>query len=308
MILLWGLREDGPLGGVLAELEYLDEPVLFVDQRAVLQSEITVDVDGAVTGTVRVAGVSADLESVAAAYVRPYDSWRINPVARAGRDSPAGRHAVSFDEALWLWAELTPARMLNRPSAMASNSSKPRQAMTIAAHGFGVPETLITTDADAVGAFRARHGTVVYKSVSGTRSIVTRLTGDHEQRMADLAHCPTQFQQYVAGTDYRVHVVGDEVFCARIDSEADDYRYGGRQGLPVSVEPDTLPDDWPDRCRALAAGLNFLLAGIDLRCTPDGAWYCFEVNPSPAFTFYDRRGQGIARAVGRVLADPGYVL
>lgn len=308
MILLWGLREDGPLSGVLAELEYLDASLLFVDQRAVLQSEITLNVDRAVSGTVRVAGVSVDLESVTAAYVRPYDSWRINPVARAGRDSAAGRHAASFDEALWLWAELTPARMLNRPSAMASNSSKPRQAMTIAAHGFGVPQTLISTDADAVGAFRAQHGTVVYKSVSGTRSIVSRLTRDHQQRMADLSWCPTQFQQFVPGVDYRVHVVGDEVFCARIESEADDYRYGGRQGLSVSVEPATLPDDWPDRCRALAADLNFLLAGIDLRCTPDGAWYCFEVNPSPAFTFYDRRGQGIARAVSRLLAEPGYAL
>jgi glutathione synthase/RimK-type ligase-like ATP-grasp enzyme len=305
MIILWGLREDTPLASVLAELEYNDAPVIFIDQRVVLQSEITLNVDGAVSGTVRVPGASIDLESVTAAYVRPYDSWRINPVARAGRDSPESRHALSFDETLWLWAELTPSRMVNRPSAMASNSSKPRQALTIGAHGFGIPETLLTTDADAVRAFKAKHGTVVYKSIGGTRSIVSRLTSEHEARMPDAASCPTQFQQYVPGIDYRVHVVGDEVFCTRIESKADDYRYGARQGATVSMEPASLPDDWPDRCRALAADLDFLLAGIDLRCTPDGAWYCFEVNPSPAFTFYDRHGQGIARAVSRLLAESG---
>ncbi len=303
MIILWGLREDRPLRAVLEELLQLDVPVLFVDQRAVLDCEIELAVDGAVTGTVRVADQQVELAAVTAGYLRPYDAWRINPVARAGRDSAEARHAAGFEELLWLWAELAPARMLNRPSAMASNGSKPRQALTIAAHGFAVPETLISTDADVVTEFGRRHGAVIYKSTSGTRSIVSRLDLADRDRLADLASCPTQFQQHVPGVDYRVHVVGDQVFCSRIDSAADDYRYGSRLGLPVSVQPATLPDDWPDRCRGLAAELEFLLAGIDLRCTPDGVWYCFEVNPSPAFSFYDRRGLGIGRAVSRLLAE-----
>jgi glutathione synthase/RimK-type ligase-like ATP-grasp enzyme len=260
-------------------------------------------VDGTVSGTVRVADQQVELAAVTAGYLRPYDSWRVNPVARAGKDSPEARHATGFGELLWLWAELSPAMMVNRPSAMASNGSKPRQALTIAAHGFAVPETLISTDADAVIEFGERHEAVVYKSISGIRSIVSRLDLADRDRLADLSSCPTQFQQHVPGVDYRVHVVGDQVFCSRIESVADDYRYSSRQGLPVSVQPATLPGDWPDRCRALSAELDFLLAGIDLRCTPDGVWYCFEVNPSPAFSFYDRRGLGIGRAVSRLLAE-----
>jgi glutathione synthase/RimK-type ligase-like ATP-grasp enzyme len=168
-----------------------------------------------------------------------------------------------------------------------------------------VPDTLITTDADAVRGFRARHGTVIYKSISGVRSIVSQLTPDHEGRLADVAWCPTQFQQYVPGADYRVHVAGSEVFCARIESVADDYRYGARQGAEMSMNAACLPDDWPQRCRALAADMGLALAGIDLRCTPDGEWYCFEVNPSPAFTYYDRFGQGIAGTVARLLTGTG---
>lgn len=40
------------------------------------------------------------------------------------------------------------------------------------------------------------------------------------------------------------------------------------------------------------------IAGIDLRRTHDGTWYCFEVNSSPGFSdFEEATGQPIAEAV-----------
>lgn len=302
MILLWGLREDAPLRHVMAELERMGAPHLLVDQRAVLDSEVELTVDSGVHGSLRVRDTRVDLESVTAAYLRPYDSWRIGAVARAGRDSAEARHALAFDDSLWLWAELTDVTVLNLPSAMASNASKPFQGMTIRAHGFESPDTLITTDADAVRAFHDIYGFLIYKSVSGTRSIVSRLSAEDEKRLGDVAWCPTQFQQFIPGIDHRVHVVGDEVYCARIESGADDYRYSERQGSEISIVPADMPDDWAQRCRDLAAALGYRLAGLDLRLTPAGQWYCFEVNPSPAFSFYDRHGQGIAASVARLLS------
>jgi len=48
-------------------------------------------------------------------------------------------------------------------------------------------------------------------------------------------------------------------------------------------------------------GLGF--AGIDLRRTPDGELICFEVNPSPAFSYYEAQtGQPIAEALAAYLA------
>ncbi len=42
--------------------------------------------------------------------------------------------------------------------------------------------------------------------------------------------------------------------------------------------------------------------GIDLRCTPN-EWYCFEVNPSPAFTYYqEAAGHHIDEAIAELLA------
>ena len=48
--------------------------------------------------------------------------------------------------------------------------------------------------------------------------------------------------------------------------------------------------------------MGLFVAGIDLRRTPSGEWCCFEVNPSPAFTFYqESTGQPIAAAIASLL-------
>ena len=46
------------------------------------------------------------------------------------------------------------------------------------------------------------------------------------------------------------------------------------------------------------------VAGIDLRRTPDGEWFCFEVNPSPAFLYYETAtGLPIAAAIAQLLVN-----
>jgi len=48
--------------------------------------------------------------------------------------------------------------------------------------------------------------------------------------------------------------------------------------------------------------MSLVLAGNDLRRTPDGQWFCFEVNPSPGFTYYEQAtGQPIADAIASIL-------
>lgn len=221
-------------------------------------------------------------------------------VAREGPDSAAWRHALDVEYVLASWSRIAPALVVNRPQAMATNNSKPYQLEQIRKLGFQVPETLITTDPDAARDFWERHGDVIYKSVSGTRSVVSRLRSEHAERLEDVSFCPTQFQQYIPGTEHRVHVVGDEVFACEVLSEADDYRYPGRH--EVEVRACRLPQTVEDRCRLVSVALKLPVAGVDLRLTPEGNWYCFEVNPSPAFTYYkSRSGQPIGNAIARLL-------
>lgn len=303
MILVWGLPGDTALARVYAALQRLGREVVLVDQRAILDTEVELRIDATVAGQLRIREQVLALEEVSAIYLRPYETCRLPSILRAGQGSPAWQHAHAVEELLFTWVELTPALVVNRPSAMAANGSKPYQASWIQACGFAIPDTLMTTDPEAVLAFWERHGTVIYKSVSGVRSIVARLTPGHRARLANIVWCPTQFQQYVPGTDYRVHVVGAEVFASKIVSEGDDYRYAGRQGFSTSMTPSQLPEEIGERCRTMAGVMGLPVAGIDLRCTPDGVWYCFEVNPSPGFTYFqDATNQPIDEAIARLLA------
>ena len=302
MIVLWGMTGDDPLGTVAAALERHGEPFAMIDQRDVLAMTVELAMGPPIGGTVTVRGETIELEAVGAAYLRQYDVRRLDEVVDGGPEVAARVAAV--EAALWTWTEHTPARVFNRPSAMATNGSKPYQAALIEAVGFATPPTLITTDADVVRELWARHGTLIYKSVSAVRSIVSRLAPGDEERLRDVVTCPTQFQKYISGNDVRVHVVGDTVFPCLVESGADDYRYAARQGSSAELTACTLPPAIADRCRALSKRLGLPLAGIDLRLTPEGEWYCFEVNPSPGFTFYDSdEDQPIAGAIARLLAQ-----
>ena len=302
MILLWGVPGDTPLAQVHAVLTRRRRPVALVDQLAILETDFEPTSDVGVEGNLRVGGQVIELDRVTAVYMRPYALEQLPALEHLPRHGAEWRQASALVETLHSWTEMTPALVVNRFSAGASNSSKPYQARLIEAHGFSVPETLITTDPEAVRAFWLRHGSIIYKSISGVRSIVTRLTNAHLDRLALLCWCPTQFQQHVPGTDYRAHVVGDEVFGCEIASGADDYRYAGRSGATVTFRASALGADVAERCRALAHGLGLAVAGVDLRCHPDGRWFCFEVNPSPAFSYYQAAtGQPIDEAIAELL-------
>ena len=280
MILLWGVTDDPPLAAVQRAMERRGANYLLLDQRQA-PADYAFRFGAVVEG--RLGGV--DLARVSSAYVRPQD---------VVDDDRARR----LEALLASWLELSPIPVLNRFSAQASNTSKLLQARLIQAQGFAVPPSLATTDPRAARAFVARHGAVIYKSLSSVRSIVRRLKPCELGRLDAVVSCPTQFQRYIPGVDYRVHVVDGQAFGVRIDSHSDDYRYDAGAGLA----PADLPPDLQARCVALARALGLRLAGIDLRLDPDGAWHCFEVNPSPGFSCFEPEGdEPIATAVADLL-------
>ena len=302
LILLWGIGAEEPLVAVLQELIRLGAATCLIDQHDVLNTEIELDVAANIGGKVRTKDQVIDLTEVTACYLRPYNWQDFAALAHVPMNSSAWYHAAAIEDVLSCWSEITPALVVNRLAAMAGNGSKPYQLAHIRRFGFRVPDTIVTTDPGVARAFWEHHGSVIYKSVSGVRSRVSRLKSEHLERLADVASCPTQFQRYIAGTDYRAHVVGAEVFACEVRSEADDYRYPGPH--KVDIEACHLPSEVEDRCRRLAASMQLFVAGIDLRLSDrDGEWYCFEVNTSPAFTYYeDRAGLPIGAAIARLLA------
>lgn len=304
MILLWGVPGDGPMDAIRKRLADRGAPTVFLDQRQASRCIVTLSVQQCgLVGEIDTPDGRLDLEMMTAAYLRPVETERALRAANLapGRSAvEAAVRATQVDLSIVTWADLANALVVNRPLAMADNNSKPHQLRQVAACGFSVPETLITTDPDRVREFVRRHNRIIYKSVSGVRSIVNTLGPDELDRLADVANLPTQFQRYVAGTDYRVHVVGDQVFPTRINSAAADYRYACRSGDEITMAAATIPDAVASRCRDMTTRMGLHVAGIDLRCTPDDDWVCFEVNPSPAFVFYE---QATAQPIGDAIAD-----
>jgi hypothetical protein len=305
VILLLGIVTEPPLARVAHELDVLGVPTTVFNQREAAEGRCTFEIDGSgLHGELKLARGTLRLEDVAAVYTRLMDDRILPELEGEPPDSPARTACRELHDTLYRWMEITPARVVNRASSMASNGSKPFQAQLIAAAGFAIPETLVTNDPELVRAFFAEHGRVVYKSVSGSRSIVQELTWDDFDRIEDIRWCPVQFQAYVAGVDVRVHVVGQQLFATRVTSGATDYRYAGLDGgTPARLEEMTLDDETAQRCIDITRELGLRFSGIDLRLTPEGEAVCFEVNPSPAYAYYESHtGQPIAAAVARHLA------
>jgi glutathione synthase/RimK-type ligase-like ATP-grasp enzyme len=299
VILLWGLPHDSLLTALAEELRDLSADAVVLDQRRAARSTI----DPSPGGTIETGERTIPLAQVTAVYPRPYDTTRLLERAGVAAGTPEWRRAHAFDQGMLAWLETTAARVVNRPSAMAANGSKPLQLAQLRAAGFRTPETLVTTDPVAVAEFRERHGEVVYKSVSGVRSRVARLGDDAVDRLGDVVWCPTQFQRYVPGREHRVHVVGDEVHAVEVRSDADDYRYPACSEQAPEIRPAVIPAGLAERARRFAAANELHLAGMDLRHGTDGEWYCLEANPSPAFTYFEEAsGQPLTAAVARLLA------
>ena len=305
MILLAGITSEQALTRVAAELDRLDAPYTWFDQRQVASTTCSYRIDGGeLRGMLRTGSKTVRLEDVTGVYTRLMDDRFLPELKGLPPDAPERVACRGLHDVFGDWMALAPCRVVNQVEAMASNSSKPYQAQLIRAAGFGVPETLITNQPDLVRDFLATHGRAVYKSISGTRSIVQELDDEALARLDDIRWCPVQFQAYVEGVDVRVHVIGGEVFATRIASAATDYRYAGvRTGIPARLEATRLSAAVVQRCLDLTVRLGLRFSGIDLRITPDDQVVCFEVNPCPAYSYYEgHTGQPIARAVAHHLA------
>ena len=296
MILFAGIPSEPPLALAIAAAARRGVAHRVLNQRDTGATALALTIDGgAVGGWLQLRDGRVALGEVTGIYHRLTDP-EVLPEAR--RDPGAASRARAAFAILQDLFELTPARVLNRAGPSAGNASKPAQALQLARLGWRVPETLVTSDPEEALAFRARHGRIIFKSASGIRSIVTEFTRAHERNLPRLRFLPTQFQELIEGTDMRVHAVGERLFVTEARSAALDYRYAGRSGAPAVLLPATLPPEVEARCRETARALGLPLCGIDLRRRPDGEHVCFEVNPAPAYSWYEEStGQPIADGI-----------
>lgn len=285
MILVIGDRSDDAVESVTDALRRRRAEVRVLDRSAL--STLAYDVRFGSAPSGMIGGI--DVAAIRGMYVRPTPS--------------TDARAAAATETLMLLASTVPCTVVNRPTAGRSNGSKPYHRTQLRSLGLDVPPTLVTSSPEDARAFLGVHGRVIYKSISGTRSIVTTLEGSEHDRLRAITGCPVQFQAYVPGLDVRVHVIGTKWFACAARSEATDYRYAVRTGhAPPELFAYEIPDTLGTALVAANRALGLVFSGVDLRVTPEGRYVCFEINPSPGFSWYEQEtGHPIADTVAEML-------
>jgi len=258
-----------------------------------------------VAGFVRTNDWTLDLASVTGVFVRYLGMDGHAPFSNL----PSGHENAALGEGqsgLVALLETMTCPVANRASVSMSNCSKPYQALLVRESGLLTPPTLVTNDPDAALRFFEECGReVIFKSLSGVRSMVRRLDEHDLERLPLLRHGPAQFQKFLPGDNIRVHTIGPNAIATRIRSGAVDYRYATKQGSEADLEPAELPPTVVDSCVRLSQRMGLLLAGIDLKETLDREYFCFEVNPSPGFAYYEQHtGQPISAVLVEALNQP----
>jgi glutathione synthase/RimK-type ligase-like ATP-grasp enzyme len=302
-VLVCGIISESPVKRIINELVHMNVPVIVFYQRQVEYTSISYKINKGVKGRMDIQEAGFNLDDIGGVYTRLIDDRVLPELKNETADSPSLKYSFSFHQLLSQWMEVTNATVVNKVSAMQSNGSKPFQAQYIRQSGFHIPETLITTDPENVLSFRRQHKRIIFKSMSGIRSIVREFNDDDVPRLPLIKNCPLQFQQYIDGFHVRAHVIGRRVIATSIHSDATDYRYASSYGKTARLNAYKLNDDLAERCVTLSRSLGLNFSGIDLKFSPDGKIYCFEVNPSPGYSYYEANtGQQIARTVAEYLS------
>lgn len=180
--------------------------------------------------------------------------------------------------------------------------------------GLQVPETVITNDPDVVLELLAKHGKIVYKSLTTTDFSeghwiwTTLLDGDNVKAYVDnIRRAPGIFQQFVPKQyEIRVTVVGDQLFPAKIITPprgpgSIDWRLSEPENL---VETATLDAKVAESLLQYNKSNGLIFAAHDLIVTPEGRTVFLECNRSGQYHWLEERlGLPISESVARALAS-----
>jgi len=201
---------------------------------------------------------------------------------------------------------------MSHPDAIDRASWKVAQLQRASALGFEVPRTVVTTDPQCARRFHARcGGRVVFKPLTGPYlaldlyqerypeapapetdlRLSTLLVGEEELDQLDgIRTVPTMFQEYVEkALEYRVTVVGRDVYTAEIESQANEQtKVDSRLDLEgVTYRAGKLPGQVEELCRQFARADGLSYTAIDLVRTPDHRYVFLESNPIGQFRYLE---------------------
>ena len=221
-------------------------------------------------------------------------------------NSPESKYARSeWTESVECFFAHVPAeRWLNHPAQNVAASRKLEQLTTACSFGLKIPDTLVTQDPDELRGFYRKHaGQVVVKPLStgyierdgqGSDSLIytNRVQEKHLENLADLAVCPTLFQQLVPKrNDVRITVVDSDIHavellaCDAVGKQRCDIRRNNMSD--VAYRPISLPTEVQVALQKLMAHYRLRFGAIDMAVAKNGDWFFFEINPNGQWAWLD---------------------
>jgi ATP-grasp ribosomal peptide maturase len=184
-----------------------------------------------------------------------------------------------------LLASLPGCRYVSHPQAITAAEFKPAQLRLAVEVGLAVPETLITNDYQKAVAFAEAVGPVVYKPFRDTRyqidgSPATIWTEQVDPATFDksINHTAHLFQARVNKVaDLRVTVIGDRMFCVRIDGGLLDWRRDYDRLTYSIFDP---PIDLRATLLDYLAYFGLAFGAFDFALDANGALWFLECNPN----------------------------
>ncbi|MET0795512.1 MAG: MvdC/MvdD family ATP grasp protein [Polyangiaceae bacterium] len=211
--------------------------------------------------------------------------------------APQARHfalseAATAFQGMWQSSECLWVNDIVRDAAA---SHKPWQLHLAKQCQLTVPETLITNNPQHARVFWEQcGGEVIYKPFIQTLHSwrETRKLKPEELALLDSVKlAPVIFQRLIPGAlDLRVTIIGERVMAAAVDLTKVDYQLDVRLNQQA-YERHELPPEVQSKLLLLMRRLGLEYGAIDLRLTPQGEYYFFEVNPAGQFLFVEHACQ-----------------
>lgn len=193
---------------------------------------------------------------------------------------------------------------ISHPSQLRASQWKLEQLIRAKKIGFEIPDSITTNcPVKAKQFYSNHHGKIITKTLSSalvgadqvqadeivcTGVHTTMLTPEDSESLDLVKEIPCFFQAYIDKLfELRVTVVGDEVFCAKIDSQADERTKIDYRDFSAEIEYSefSLPETVKQRCIDFVHSYGLEYGALDLIYTHQNTYVFLENNPVGQFWF-----------------------
>ncbi len=245
--------------------------------------------DGRIQGELRNADHRVAFDDICAAWFRRSRNLFEGRISRTSENLDDYVQAQSTATVIAVCASLQ-TLWVSHPFQLRRGEVKALQLAEAAKAGLKTPHTLISNDvtqattfvealAEADCAIKPLMALGVTDEQGFRLPLTSILPPGHSLESTALA--PTMFQPYVEKAfELRCVVIGERIFCAKMDSQGDEKSRVDWRGGDTKHETYILPDEVQASLHRLmdSFGLNF--ASLDMIVTPEGEFVFLELNPN----------------------------